>query len=248
MKRAAVHAVLVLLGLVAVAAGGAHLWRHRPWRPAVAVNGRVLSAGELDLRARALAADARRLGRPLSADAARRTAAKMWIVKEVLLAEALARGYAASAADEKAARAQMAARLKSRRLTPEAFFREGPLPEEVKQRDFREGVLIDVFVAREVRDKMTLTTEEVDARLAELRRRAPASTRRQALDALRVERFRAGFRRLFRSLFVKCDVRSPAFPAFEALDGLLACRRAAASAGNGKESDLGEAEEGERSR
>ena len=207
----------------AVAACGARLWRHRPWRTAVAVNGRVLTAGELALRAAAFADDARRVGRPLGADAARREAARRWIVKEVLLAEALARGVAASPADEKAARAQMAARLRSRRLTPDAFFREGPLPEAVKRRDFREGVLVDAFTAREVRDRIAPpTAAEVDAQLAEMRRASPATTRRQALGALRAARFRAGFRRLFRALFATCDVRCPAFPAFASLDGLLA--------------------------
>ena len=53
---------LALLGLAAaVIVGGRFLWNRRPWRPAVVVNGRILSVGELDLRARALLDDARQL-------------------------------------------------------------------------------------------------------------------------------------------------------------------------------------------
>lgn len=237
---------LALLGLAAaVIVGGRFLWNRRPWRPAVVVNGRILSVGELDLRARALLDDARRSGNRLVAPDreeeeawgfCRRRAAKMWIVKEVLLAEALARGYVASPADEKASLAQIAARLKGRQLTPEQFFREGPLSEETKRRDFREGVLIDKLTAREVRDRITVSAKEVDARLADLRRAAsarakpgvPASsppTRRQALNALRVERFRAGFRKFFEDLYVKASVKCPAYPDLEALDGISPRRK-----------------------
>lgn len=236
---------LALLGLAAaVLAGGCFLWNRRPWRPAVVVNGRILSVGELDLRARALLDDARRGGNRLVAPDReeeawgyyRRRAAKMWIVKEVLLAEALARGYVASPADEKASLAQIAARLKSRQLTPEQFFREGPLSEETKRRDFREGVLIDKLTAREVRDRITVSTKEVDARLADLRRAAsaqakpgaaapPPPTRRQALNALRVERFRVGFRKFFEDLYVKASVTCPAYPDLETLDGISPRRK-----------------------
>lgn len=236
---------LALLGLVAaVLAGGCFLWNRRPWRPAVVVNGRILSVGELDLRARALLDDARRGGNRLVAPdreeeawgSYRRRAAKMWIVKEVLLAEALARGYVASPADEKASLAQIAARLKSRQLTPEQFFREGPLSEETKRRDFREGVLIDKLTAREVRDRITVSAKEVDARLTDLRRAASAQakpgapapsppTRRQALNALRVERFRVGFRKFFADLYVKASVTCPAYPDLETLDGISPRRK-----------------------
>lgn len=236
---------LALLGLAAaVLAGGRFLWNRRPWRPAVVVNGRILSVGELDLRARALLDDARRGGNRLVASDReeeawcyyRRQAAKMWIVKEVLLAEALARGYVASPADEKASLAQIAARLKGRQLTPEQFFREGPLSEETKRRDFHEGVLIDKLTAREVRDRITVPAKEVDARLADLRRAASAQakpgasvpsppTRRQVLNALRVERFRVGFRKFFKDLYVKASVTCPAYPDLETLDGISPRRK-----------------------
>ncbi len=220
--------VALALGLVA---GGAALWAHRPWRPAVLVNGRALTVGELDLRARTLLDDARRTAAPSNAAAFteaaalpyyRRQAAKMWIVKETLLAAALARGVTATPADEKASLAQIAARLKSRGLTPEQFFREGPLPEDVKRRDFREGVLIDALIAREVRDKIDVPTAAVDARLDALRRTAgdKTPTRRQALAALRAERFREGFRRLCAELFQKTTLACPAYPDLEDFDEL----------------------------
>ena len=233
MKKGVLFALL-LAGLTAVVVGGAFLWPRRPWRVAVMVNGRTLTAGELDLRARTLYEDARRCGRlPLSdvqgeaRDRYRRRAAGMWIVKEVLLAEALARGFTVSPADEKTAFDQIAARLKGRNLTPEGFFGEGPLPEELKRQDFREGVLIDKFTAREVRDRINVTNQEIIERQNEMqrqmRRRDPRAvvSRRKAIDSLRVERFRDGFRRLFRDLYVKADVRCPAFRDLETLDGVM---------------------------
>lgn len=236
MKRVLLHAAVLTL-LAAAAVGGLLAWRMRPWRAAVSVNGHAMSARELDMRAQTLLDDARRVehlvyakGREREAlDYYRREAAKMWIVKEVLLAEALARGYEASPADEKESLVQMAARLKSRNLTPEQFFKEGPIPEDVKRRDFREGVLISKFTAREVRDKISVTPKEIDERLAELKKadlalagngRRPTASRKAAIDSLRAERFREGFRALFRSLYVKAQVRCPDYPELETLDGV----------------------------
>ena len=231
---------LLLVGLTAVVVGGAFLWPRRPWRAAVVVNERTLTAGELDLRARTLYEDARRCGRlPLSdvqgeaRDYYRRRAAGMWIVKEVLLAEALARGFTVSPADEKTAFDQIAARLKGRNLTPEVFFGEGPLPEVLKRQDFREGVLIDKFTALEVRDRINVTNQEIierqDEMQRQMRRRDPRAvvSRRKAIDSLRVERFRDGFRRLFRDLYAKADVRCPAFRDLETLDGVMPPRSTA---------------------
>lgn len=238
MKKGALFALL-LVGLTAVVVGGAFLWPRRPWRAAVVVNERTLTAGELDLRARALYEDARRVGRlsvpgrhlEEAQDYYRRRAAKMWIVKEVLLAEALTRGFTVSASDEKESLDQIAARLRGRNLTPEQFFREGPLPEDLKRRDFWEGVLVDKFTAMEVRDKISVTTREITERQDELQRQAQAQakpgapkvvvSRKKAIDSLRVERFRRGFRRLFRELYAKSDVKCPAFHDLETLDGVM---------------------------
>ncbi len=235
MRKGLFHA-LALIVLAAIVVGGYFLWTRRPWRPAVKVNGHVLSVGELDLRAQTLLEDAKRMESlmvPPTREAEmwgyyRRQAAKMWIVKEVLLAEALARGYTVSAADEKESLTQIASRLKGRSLTPEQFFKEGPLPEETKRRDYKEGVLINKFTSQEVRDKISVTPREIDERLNELKRLAllkakpdeevAVPSRKRAIDSLRGERFRAGFRKLFRELFVKADVKCPVFPELESLD------------------------------
>ena len=229
--------LLIGVGVVAILAGAFLLWRQRPWRTAVSVNGRVLTAQELELRALTLLDDARRVEHlTFSGDREaealrhyRREAVKMWIVKEVLLAEAVARGYEATAEDESSSLVQMSARLKSRNLTPEAFFKEGPIPEHLKRRDFREGVLINKFTEKELRDKIHVTPQEIEARQNELKQLALMRTkpgekprlrmdRRAALESVRRERFHKEFRSLFRSLFQKSEVRVPEFPDLEALD------------------------------
>ena len=241
MRRALSHA-LALICLAALAVGGWWLWRSRPWRVAVSVNGHALSVRELGIRAETLLDDARRTEHLTVAPGHeaetllhyRRQAAKMWIVKEVLLAEAVTRGYAVTPDDEKAALAQVAARLKSRGLTTDQFFREGPLPEDVKRQDFREGVLINKFTAKEVGDVLVVPPRDVDTRLVELQKLAlvrakpgekvKQPTRKTALDMLRAERFRADFRRLFRELFAKADVKSPEFPDLESLEAVSPAR------------------------
>ncbi|MGN0853570.1 MAG: hypothetical protein ACI4Q3_09370 [Kiritimatiellia bacterium] len=236
---------LAVLGLFL--AGGGLLWARRPWRVAVSVNGRHLVDRELNLRARTLLEDARRTGRaPLSPERDaevlrryRKRAARMWIVKEVMLGEALARGCEVSPADEKEALDQVAVRLKSRNLSPDRFFGEGPLPEDLKRQDFREGVLINKFTDREIRDRIVLTTAEIDRRQAALRERALAeakpgetpragSDRKTAIDTLRRERFQKGFRDLFRQLYRKAEVTCAEFPELERLEGILPPRDPAA--------------------
>lgn len=238
MKKIVVG-LLALVGLAALVDGGVYLWAHRPWRVAVQVNGRPLVWRELDLRARTLLDDARRtehltLPKEREGEALnhyRRQAAKMWIVKEVMLAEAVARGIEVGVADEKEAMARVTTRLKLKNLTPEQFFKEGPLPEELKRRDFREGVLIGKFTDREVLDKIHVTTQEIDARQNELKqlaliktkpggRPAVKSDRKTAIDMLRAERFQKGFRDLFRTLFAKADVKCPEFPDLEELNAV----------------------------
>lgn len=220
---------LALLALAGAVAGGCALWLRRPWRAVVSVNGHALSAGELSLRAQTLFDDARRTdllvvpeGREGEAlGHYRRQAAKTWIVKEVLLAEALARGVVVSPADEQDSLAQMASRLRSRSLTPDQFFREGPLPETLKRRDFKESVLVNKFTAKEVGERIAVTHQEIEARLAEMRKAGRTASRKDAIDALRAERFRAGFRALVRELYGKAVVRSPEFPELERIEGVV---------------------------
>lgn len=231
MKRMIVH-VFALIGLASLVVGGVWLWRQRPWRTAVSVNGRILTARELDFRAVTHLEDDRRMGRPLkNMEAYRRLSAKKWIVKEVLLGEAIARGVEVGTEDEKKGLSDMARVLKSRKLTPEEFFREGPIPEARKRQDFREGLLINKFTTQEVRDKIKLTTKEIDAYQENLKKQATVETRvngktdikfdrKTAIDLLHGERFRRGFRQLFRSLYVRADVRVPEFPDLARVDAV----------------------------
>ncbi len=242
MKKVLVH-VLAIVGVAALVVGGFKLWQVRPWRVIASVNGHAITASELELRAQTLLNDARRVenlmvpaGREKEAlGHFRRQATQMWIVKEVLLAEALARGYEVTPADEKESLVQMTARLKSRKLTPEQFFKEGPIPEELKRRDFREGVLINKFTAKEVRDKINVEKNEIEERFVQLQRvellkakpgvkSESKVSRKFALDSLRAERFRQGFRNLFRDLYTKAQVKCPEYPEMETLEGVSPSR------------------------
>ena len=100
MKRAILH-VVALVALAAAVVCGVLLWRQRPWRTSVSVNGRIVTARELDMRAQLLLEDGRRTGQPpASFEDYRRQAAARWIVKELLLSESVARGVELGAEDE----------------------------------------------------------------------------------------------------------------------------------------------------
>lgn len=235
--RKGLTCALILLGLAFVIAVGVSLWPHRPWRPVIVVNDQVLTAGELDLRAHTLLEDAKRsegllVPKEREEEALthyRRQTAKMWIVKQVLLTEALARGFMAQASDEKDSFERITARLRNRGLTPEQFFKEGPLPEDLKRRDFQESILVDKFMAKEVRDKIVVTTKEINERQDELQQSSQTKkgetkisvSRKKAIDSLRVEKFRQGFRRLFQELYTKSDVKCPIFRELETLNGVM---------------------------
>ncbi len=232
-----VKAAALAIPAAGIAIVSVMLWSHRPWRVAVEVNGRVLSSHELDFRAQTMMReDFRQNPKAVATEdeakvlaRCRRDAAKAWIVKEIMLAEAMARGYEVGVEDERDSLRRVAARLKGRNMTPDEFFREGPLPEAVKRSDFREGVLIDKFVARELRDKISIPPEEIERRVGELKRLALADAlpggggkinpdRRTAVNMLRAERFAADFRTLFRSLFVRTTVKCADYPELEKLD------------------------------
>ena len=239
--------LLGLVGLVGFAAAvvvGFKMWQVRPWRVIASVNGHAITASELELRARTLMDDARRTqnlfipkGKEEQAlNNFRREATKMWIMKEVLLSEAVARGYEVTPADKKESLAQAGAKLgKSRNITVEQFFKEGPLPEEVKRKEFDEGVLINKFTAKEVRDKINVTGEEIEMWYQQLLRNAlltaksrnqqPAKiSRKDAIDSLRAYRFREGFRKLFRDVFPKAQVKCPEYLEMETLEGISPAR------------------------
>ena len=239
MKRALLTAVVLSLAAAGLC-GGWRLWSRRPWRPAVIVNGRTLTAAELELRAVTLRDDeVKNMGveiHPTRAAEAmadyRLKAAKMWIVKEVLLGEAVARGFTVSPEAERRAVAKSDERLrKSRKISMEEFFKTGPLPEETRRRDYREGLLVSEFMSSELNSKIKVTPKETDEKMDELKRMALAAVkpgerppfrtdRKAAMDLLRAERFRVAFRDYFRASFVKADVKSPMFPQLEKVDGV----------------------------
>ena len=140
MKKVLIH-VLALVGFAALVVAGYMAWQVRPWRVVASVNGHTVTAREITLRAQTLLDDAKRTEHLIypkerereALEYYRRDATKKWIVKEVLLAEALARGYEVTPSDEKENLVQMTAGLKSRNLTPEQYFKEGPLPEDLKR-------------------------------------------------------------------------------------------------------------------
>jgi len=238
MKHAIV-AFLALVGAVALVGGAVLLWLNRPGRTAVSVNGRVLTDRELTWRAQTLIDDAKRMENLLIPEREmpqamlhyRRMAAKMWIVKEVLLAAAIEAGVKVTVADEKSSLAKVEEQLRSRNLTAEQFFKEGPIPEETKRADFRETLLIDKFTKRELEGKLSFNPKDIDDRTKELRelnakaRQAGAppkfkTDRKSVIDMVRREKYNMAFRDLFRERFGKTFVECPAFPDLETVDGV----------------------------
>ncbi len=234
---------LALVGAIALAAGGVFLWMNRPGRMAVSVNGRVLTDQELTWRAKTLIHDAKRMERLLIPERRmdealryyRRMAAKMWIVKEVMLAAAVESGMKVSPEDEKTSFSKAEAQLRSRNMTMEQFFKEGPIPEETKRSDFRESVLIEKFTRREIDGKLGFGAKEIDDKTKELRelnaiaskagRQPPYRTdRKSVIDAVRQDKYNIAFRALFRERFGRMSVECPAFPELETVDGVSPSR------------------------
>ena len=198
------------------------LWGWEPMRVAALVDGNLLTSAELDLRSLTLLNDVRRMGRKVPKEREyealrhyRREAVKQWFLKQVLRAEAERKGFTIAQADEKEALAKAVAPLKKHNLTVTQFFEEGPLPESVKWADFRASILVNKFAMREVGDKINVTTQEIEAKMAEA-----GLNRKAAIDKLRNDRFVRGYRDLFRSLFVKARVSCPEFPEMENVDSV----------------------------
>ena len=216
----------------------AWLWGWRPARVSVAAAGQVVTSAELDLRVLNALDDLRRRGLAPPKEressilpALRRHEAQTWIVKAVMRAEAARRGFLVTPDDEKEQMERKARALKPHKLTVGQFFKEGVLPEALKWDDFRSEIRVGKFTAREVREKISVTTQEIEARMAELRKRAAEeaarggkptvrSDRKTAIDQLHNERYVKGFRDLFRSLFDSARVWSPEFPEMERVDGV----------------------------
>ena len=136
--RKALARVVVLIVLAALVVGGAWLWTRRPWRVVATVNGVSLTASELDLRAKALGGDLRET-------------ARTWIAKEVLLGEAVQRGVSVAEEDERATTDILASWFAAHGMTAERFFKEGPIPEQARRQDLKEGLLINALVKEGLR-------------------------------------------------------------------------------------------------
>lgn len=132
MGKAVVRA-LTLVVLAALVAGGASLWMQRPWRVVASVNGANLTSRELDLRVETYGGD-------------RREMTRTWIAKEVLLGEAVQKNMVVATRDEREAKDVLASWLKAHGSSFDQFFAQGPMPEDAKRQDFKEGMLIHAFV------------------------------------------------------------------------------------------------------
>lgn len=229
--------IVILSILGGLIFGGVYLWGKRPWRTAVSVNGRILTVGELELRAITLLEDAKKTQNLIVPKARegvmlehyRIEAARKWIIKEVLLLEAVLRGYEATPEDEHRAFTRLTRKLSARKMTVDAYFKEGALPEEIKRRDFRETLLIEKFTTAEISEKISLPTKEINERVDKLKKAALIATkpgekpkmrwdRKFAIDQLRSERYREDFIKMFRDLFPKSKVKSPLYPKLETLE------------------------------
>ena len=210
----------------------AGLWGWRPARISIAAAGQVVTSAELDLRVRNAQDDLRRRGfTPPAVSVLRRHEAQVWIFKVVMHTEAVRQGMTVTPDDERRERAKMSTSLKPHKLTVEQFFKEGVLPESLKMEDFRANIRVNKLLAREVDEKTNVSGAEIEARMAELRRRAAdeaarglkpttRSDRKTAINDLRMERHNKGCRAIFRSLYGSARVWSPEFPEMERLDGV----------------------------
>ena len=145
MRRALVI-ILAFAAFAALTAGGTWMWRRRPWRIVATVDGDALTSRDLDLRLKAYCGD-----RPVT-ESDRREMVRAWIAKQILLGEAVRRNASLSETDERVVKGVLVAWLASQGTTADDFFAEGPLPEDVKRNDFKEGLLIHALV-REVLGK-----------------------------------------------------------------------------------------------
>ena len=232
MKKA-ISGFLMLVGLAALVCGAGYLWVQRPWRVVVEVNGHTMTAGELRARGAGLLEDAKKTehlvvpnNRAKRAEAQRfyeEKAAGLWVLKMLMLDEALARKLKATPAEAQEAVKLMEKRLKSRNMTVDDYFKRGPLPEEMLRREFEEGVLVTKLLKQEVEDKIVLKPDEITKHHEELQRRAMLTKKVQpgkidrkfAVDSLRSIRYMEGVKKFYESLRAKADVKAPEYPNVE---------------------------------
>ena len=112
--------------------------------------------------------------------------------------------------------------LTTHNMTVEQYFKHMPLPEEAMRRDFREVLLVQKFLKRDVEEKISLTTEEIESSMKALRSRAflketlgekaPKVARKKVTDMLRATRLNKGYQDMLRSLCAKAEIGVPDYP------------------------------------
>ena len=137
MRRAFVITLAFAI-LAALACGGAWLWMHRPWRVIATVDGDTLTSRDLDVRAETYGGD-------------RREVVRAWIAKQILLGEAVRRNVSLKEEDGHEVKDVLVAWLANQGTTADDFFAKGPLPEDVKRNDFKEGLLVHALVREALR-------------------------------------------------------------------------------------------------
>ena len=217
------------------------LWGWLPARVVAVAAGQVLTSAELDLRVQNARNDWSRRGLPPPQNerALRSHEVEFWIYKVVMRAEAARHKF--SLADDDGTiheamdkemmdpKSQMSRRLADHKLTVGQFFREGILPESLKMDDFVARSCIDRFTQSEILGKINVSAPEIEARMAELRKRAAdemarggktaiRSDRKTAIFLLRHERYVKDIDALFRSVFSSARVWCPEFPEMEKAD------------------------------
>ncbi len=216
-------------------------WGWPPARVVAVAAGQVLTSAELDLRVQNARDDWSRRGLPPPQNerALRSHEVEFWIYKVVMRAEAARRKYSLEDDDGKINEAMekemmdpkspMSRRLADHKLTVGQFFREGVLPESLKMDDFVARSCIDRFTQSEILGKVNVTAPEIEARMAELRKRAAderarggkasiRSDRKTAIFLLRHERYVKDVEDFFRSAFSSARVWCPEFPELEQAD------------------------------
>jgi len=231
---------LAAVGAATIVVSAYFTWQQRPWRLAAEVNGHKMSMRELALRGEMLIDEAKRSERLMvpkgrEREARRhyeRTAAKLWIFKEVLLGIARDHKIEVTPEDEKKELDKVTKRLAGRKLTLDEFFKMGPLSETVKRRDFREALLVAKFLETEMRGRVKQPTNlQIEERLAEMRHLQLATARqgekprfkanrKTAIDTLRMESYDAELHELFRENFPKANVKCLAFPELESFSNV----------------------------
>jgi len=95
-------------------------------------------------------------------------AAQNFIMKTLLLDEAKKQSITATDEDRKTQLSKMEEALKPRNKTPEQYFKEFPLGEEVARAEFEEGIVIEKLIQKNVLDGIKIDDEAVKKTIDEI--------------------------------------------------------------------------------